>query len=104
MTNNANARLTPADIEFVPVTDIAVADILVHNAHTTKQHANETPTARKLATAKLTVVTTVNRAVSPRNHEIVEINAALSSRITVLVHNPHANDTTHVWRVRRDAA
>lgn len=100
MTNN----VTPADVEYVPVTSIAVTDILVQGFHTARQHDNEAPTQRQLNRATFTVVTTVDRAITARGHEVVEINIALSSRTTVLVHNPHANATTCVWRIKRAGA
>lgn len=92
MTTNAFAHITTADIEYVPVTSIAVNDVLVSNAHTRKQHANELPTARKLATATFIIVATI--APSGR---LIDINADdASNRVTAL-------NTINVWRVKRGA-
>lgn len=39
---NERPRITPADVEFVPVTSIEVTDILIQDFHTSRQHANDT--------------------------------------------------------------
>lgn len=95
MTNNANAHITPADIEYVPVTSIALGDVLVQNAHTRKQHADETPTARKLATATFVRVDTIDHANTRRGDDMIEFNISHPTNFVI------ALATINVWRVKR---
>jgi hypothetical protein len=90
MTNNANARITPADIEYVPVSSIAIGDVLVQDAHTRKQHGDETPSARKLATATFVRVNDITFTTT----RVTDFNINETSRTTVL-------NTINVWRVKR---
>jgi hypothetical protein len=90
MTNNAFAHITPADVEFVPVTSIIAGDVLVNNFHTKRQHADEAPTARQLTRATFVRVDTIST-----NDRIVDINSSDdANRVTVLA-------TVNVWRVTR---
>lgn len=92
MTNN----LTPADIEYVPVTSIEIGDVLVSSFHSLRQQGDEVPTARQLSSrARFTTVDTIDRAHTARGREVIEFNInALVGRITCV-------PTISVWRVKR---
>lgn len=107
MTTNTNpfSHLTPADVEYVPVTDIALGDVLVSGFHNTTTDRGDTPpTMRKLKRALFTRVNTIDHARTPRQHAIIEFNINdASARTTVLINNPMSRAITNVWRVKREA-
>lgn len=91
MTNN----LTPADVEFVPVTSIEVGDVLVTGFHNMRQQANEAPTARQLARATFITAHTIDHSTSRRGAALVNININHPTNfVTALA-------TINVWRVKR---
>lgn len=93
MTNN----LTPADVEYVRVKDLAVGDILV--AFTaTGVDIDIPPTQRQLRASRTryTKVITIGSFTTPAGVDCIDINAALGDdvRMTALAN-------TGTWRVRR---
>lgn len=91
MTNN----VTPDDVEFVPVTTIIEGDVLVSNFHTSRQHANEAPTARQLARATFNRVDTIDHSTTRRGTAVISFNVNHPTNFVA------ALETISVWRVKR---
>jgi hypothetical protein len=98
MTHTAKpANITPADVEWVPVTDIAVGDVLVRFT-ALFTNVDVAPTQRQLNAARTRWTTVDTIAVDMDGNGRV-INADDASRIAVVVATRFG--VTHDWRVRR---
>jgi hypothetical protein len=97
MTHTAKpANITPADVEWVPVTDIAVGDVLVRFA-ALNTNMDIPPTQRQLNAAR-TRWNHVDTIVDDVNTRRV-VNAGDVSRIMYTTSTRYG--VTHDWRVRR---
>jgi hypothetical protein len=95
MTNNDFSRITPADVAYVPASELAIGDTIVRFA-SAGAHNDTAPTARQLKRATFITIRTMTERTSPKSGlVIVELNAGDSDAVLLV------RDRVSSWRVAR---